>query len=506
MACLGVACVIGPPGAAVGGTVGGTVGDTAAPAPLPSVEGPVAVTADSYPFNAVRHNRTPLRIGSVGYVEEEYLIGGSANVYDWPADGSLTTLAAGPYKTRILIRRPARPWKSSGRVVIEMLNPTSLHDLDIIWAATQRQIIRDGDVWVGVTVKPSSIASLQTFDSARYSSLSMANPVPPRCTTTTWSGATPTTENGLVWDMVSQIGALVRSGSSQNPLARFGVRSVYLTGFSQTAGYATTYVNAIAPNVTRADGGPIFDGYLIAAGANFPVPINQCAPRPTPGDARWVVDPPGQAPVISVQTLSDFYALNGFYSRRPDSTGPDGNYRLYEVSGSAHVWAEQVAYAPGGDELVKAGFPASWWDPYCAQDVSDFPLHYALDAALVNLYRWAEEGTPAPTAERIQVSNPTSPTATVLTDQYGNSRGGVRSPYVDVPVATYYGTTPGTGTCTVLWGHKQPLADYILRGLYPTRRDYVTKVKASVATLVAQSWITPEDGKRIIADAASGPR
>src|SRR5262249_39771398 len=160
----------------------------------------------------------------------------------------------------------------------------------------------------------------------------------------------------------------------------------------------------------------VFDGYLIASGANFPVPINQCAPAPTPGSDRWVVHPPGQVPVISTQTLSDFYALNGFYSRRLDSTGADGNYRLSEIAGAAHVWGEQVDYAPNGAELVQSGFPASWWDPYCAQDVTRFPLQYPLDAALVNLYDWAERGIPAPTADRIVVSDPTSPTATVRLD------------------------------------------------------------------------------------------
>ncbi len=473
----------------------------ATPTPLPTVTGPLPVTTTSYPFNATRADRTPRDLTAVHYVEREYLVGGTAHVYDWPADGSLTTLASGPYETRILVRRPARRRHSSGRVVVEMLNPTSLHDLDIVWAATQRQIVRDGDTWVGVTVKPSSIANLKTFDAARYGTLSMANPVAPRCATTTWSGATATTENGLVWDIVSQVGALLRSGAPESPLRGRRVRALYLTGYSQTAGYETTYVNAVAPNLTLADGRPIYDGYLIASGANFPVPINQCAPAPTPGSDRFVVHPPGAAPVIATQTLSDFYALNGFASRRADSTGAGGNYRLYEIAGAAHVWAEQVAFAPDGQELVQAGFPASWWDPYCAQDVTRFPLQYPLDAALVSLYRWAERGIPAPTASRIQVSDPTSATATVVTDQYGNALGGVRTPAVDVPVATYYGTTPGTGTCQVLWGHQDRLASYVLRSLYPTHRDYVDKVRASVTSLVADRWLTRADGRAIVAAA-----
>ena len=247
--------------------------------PIPDVSAPIAVTASSHPFNSAATSRTPRDLAEVGYVEEEYLVGGSANVYDWLADGSLSSVAAGPYETRILVRRPLRAARASGNVVVEMLNPTSLHDFDIVWAASQDHFIRSGDIWVGVTVKPSSITALQRFDPTRYSTLSMANPVAPRCTATTWSGATAATENGLVWDMVTQLGALLKQRDETNPLAELRIRRTFLTGYSQTAGYVTTYINAIARHAILDDGRPVFDGFMPIAGANFPVPINQCARR-----------------------------------------------------------------------------------------------------------------------------------------------------------------------------------------------------------------------------------
>src|SRR4051794_996256 len=179
--------------------------------PLPHASGPLAVTSASHPFTSTLFARTPRDLGDDGYVEQESLIDGSANIYDWLSDGSLATIADGPYESRILVRRPARPSAFSGNVVVEMLNPTSLHDLDIVWAAAQEHFIRNGDIWVGLTVKPSSISALKTFDAARYSTMSMANPAAPRCTTPTWSGATAATENGLAWDIVSQVGALLKS-------------------------------------------------------------------------------------------------------------------------------------------------------------------------------------------------------------------------------------------------------------------------------------------------------
>jgi hypothetical protein len=110
---------------------------------------------------------------------------------------------------------------------------------------------------------------------------------------------------------VSQVGALLRSHAADNPLRGLPVADEYLTGYSQTGGYEVTYVNAIAPHFVSASGSPIFDGYLIGAGYGFVVPINQCTPPPAPGSDKWIVHPPGNAPVIDGQTQSDSYALRG---------------------------------------------------------------------------------------------------------------------------------------------------------------------------------------------------
>lgn len=484
---------------------GGPVGTAAGQTPLPEASGPLPVTAASHPFNSTLFNRTARDLSAEGYVEEEFLVKSTANVYDWSAEDSLSTLAAGPYVTRIVVRRPARRRAFSGNVVVEMLNPTSLHDLDIVWAASQDHFIRKGDIWVGLTVKPSSIAALKKFDANRYGTLSMATPGTPRCTSPTWSGATAETENGLVWDMVSQLGALLKSDAGSNPVRRFDVRSAYLTGYSQTANYLTTYINAIAPRATLENGEPVFEGYLPIASAVSRVPINQCAAPPEPGSARWVIQPPGDAPVIAIQTLSDFYALNGFFGRRADSTGEGGNYRLYEVAGAGHVWATQVAHAVGSEDLVRSGFPATWWDPYCERDVTTFPLEYAMNAAFMNMYRWVDRGIPAPIAPRIEVTDPTSPTATAVRDASGNVVGGLRLPAIEAPRAAYFGTTSGTGTCQILWGHEEALSGEQLAALYPTDRDYLAQVRRSARALARARWLTRADARAIIGAARALP-
>ena len=98
--------------------------------PLPSMEGPVPISDSSFPF-----------LGSgfggdsglpAGYVEEEYLVSGTANVYNWPAAGSATVRTTGaPYTTRMLVRRPIDSAKSSGNVIVEMLNPSNLMDITL---------------------------------------------------------------------------------------------------------------------------------------------------------------------------------------------------------------------------------------------------------------------------------------------------------------------------------------------------------------------------------------
>jgi hypothetical protein len=84
-----------------------------------------------------------------------------------------------PYTTRILIRRPAKRGRFSGNAVVEMLNPSNRMDLNIGWALSHEQWVRNGDAWIGVTVKPISVVALKTFDPQRYAPLSWANPLPP---------------------------------------------------------------------------------------------------------------------------------------------------------------------------------------------------------------------------------------------------------------------------------------------------------------------------------------
>ena len=70
--------------------------------PVPKFTGPIPVTADSYPFLDAAHSLVPFDLAKYGYVEQEFIVSGNANVYDWAADGSLSVKTEkAPYAARI---------------------------------------------------------------------------------------------------------------------------------------------------------------------------------------------------------------------------------------------------------------------------------------------------------------------------------------------------------------------------------------------------------------------
>jgi hypothetical protein len=88
-------------------------------------------------------------------------------------------------------------------------------------AISHDQFIRNGDAWVGVTSKPISVVAMKAFNPTRYALLSWANPVPendPQNCTMVAGDSARTTENGLIWDVLRQVGAWVKSRERSNPL------------------------------------------------------------------------------------------------------------------------------------------------------------------------------------------------------------------------------------------------------------------------------------------------
>jgi hypothetical protein len=477
--------------------------------PVPQVSGPLPVSATSYPFGAADHQAVPQDLSRIGYVEEEYLASGTANVYEWPGPGSARVRTPdAPYTTRVLVRRPAKASHFSGNVVVEILNPSNAFDLNIGWGLAQRQIVANGDAWVGVTGKPISIDALKNFDPVRYASLSMANPLPlddpSNCNPVRASFITPasrTTEDGLVYDITSQIGAWVRSDASSNPLTygkrRSPVDRVYDFGYSQTGSFEYDYINAIQPLVEESDGRPMFDGYIVAvAGGRFigAAPINQCEPAPPAGDPRRQFKDEG-TPIIHIMSQSDY--LTGIDGRRPDGDSRQDRFRHYEMAGAAHATPDELYYSAAPADIVKAGRAVP--PGACNEGPrSRFPSSIFFDAALRNLDWWVRLGIAPPHAKPILVSG--TPAAPVL-DEFGNVQDGLRSPYLDVPTSTWFGSSTGPSFCGIA-GHEVPFDSAQLNSLYRNHGAYVSQVTNDTARLVAGRFLTLPDGLRLIQEAA----
>jgi hypothetical protein len=124
---------------------------------------------------------------------------------------------------------------------------------------------------------------------------------------------------------------------------------------------------------------------------------------------------------------------------------------------------------------------------------------YVFHGAYANLDRWARNGTPAPKASRIETKEVGGKTVFV-TDDIGNALGGIRSPYVDAPIAIYHtghGEGPGCGNN---FGYAEPLKWARLETMYGSYKNYTGRVTESLERLVKENWVTPSDAKRIKAE------
>jgi Alpha/beta hydrolase domain len=185
--------------------------------------------------------------------------------------------------------------------------------------------------------------------------------------------------------------------------------------------------------------------------------------------------------------------------RRPDSDARNDRYRLWEVPGASHADADAngltAAFEATGKTTLVTG---------CAHqgaagvvDPNDFPFKYVVNGAFAALTAWVT-GVPPPRANRIQVTS-TSP-RTIVRDDFGNALGGLRTPFVDVPITTYFPTDTGPGFC-ILFGYNIPFGHDELGMLYENHGDYVSQVLNDTNELVGQHFWLSADGQTVKSNA-----
>lgn len=486
----------------------------AEPAPSLNSLRKVPQTAQSHPFHAAAHQEKPLDLSKVGYIEEEYIISGEARVFDRPEDwkpgGPLNVVGKGPYTTRILVRRPADPKRFSGSVVVEPLNPSIGVDLPIMWGESYEEFIRQGFAWVGVSIKPVTLDALQRFDAARYQGLGMPNPRSSPCSEeqinklgmVSATRLLTTNELGLAWDMLSEVGDLLKSSRADNPLGQAAKR-LYMTGQSQSGTYTRTYAVYFSQRIQGPNRKGLYDGYLWSGGSGM-VPVNQCVTA-IPGGAPAIIMPPVGAPVFEIGGEGD--TKGSLANRRKDGdTAPD-LFRRYEIAGAAHVDVREGGGFANKADTAKAG-TRSGSDGKACRPVqwtqSTFPNHYIFDGAWRNLDQWVRTGKQPPHGVFLREAANASdePGAAFQLDQHGNALGGVRTPYLDVPTAKIVGYRVGAFGCQ-FDGYAVPFDSAKLKALYPTHADYVRKVEQSARALETAGWLTPTARAEIVAEAAA---
>ncbi len=421
--------------------IGGLVGAGRAAAqgtPVPESKGPLPITAESYPMMMSSKLQAVVDLAKAGYVEEEFLISGRANVYDWGPDGkAIVKTPNAPYTTRILLRRPATPQRFSGNVIIEVPNAARRFDFNFAWGVSHDYFMENGDAFVVLTLNQSNLEALKLFDPMRYASLSFANPTPDEACAVGRGGGAPQTspsEEGLQYDILSQVAALLKAGRPGGPLAGFNVQRAYMTAYDAIQ---TNYMVGIHPLARLANGRPVYDGYVQHRNPTLGR-LRRCGVLPAADDPRHIVRNV-DVPVIRIMPETDVLTLYRF--RRDDSDAPGDRYRLYEVAGGAHADGWFYPFQPTVEVLKKVGSPypylANWpFHNQCepAMLTQTTPINtYVMDAAFANLTRWVRDGAAPPKAARISVENGGTPQARVVRDQYGNAVGGYRTPYLDVP-------------------------------------------------------------------------
>ena len=213
--------------------------------PVPTLAGPVAAPdipgapTHNYPFFASNHE-----LAARGYVEEEFFVKGSARSYDTP---DLKTGAAGdtghPYQTRIVVRRPADPKLFNGTVLVEWDNVSNGFDAENTWFFAWEHMMRAGYVWVGVSPQTIGVTALKAWSPARYGALTVGDVV-----AGTPAAANAGDADAMSYDIVSQVGQLLRSPGAVDPLHGLRPKVLLAIGESQSASRLATYVNSIHPS------------------------------------------------------------------------------------------------------------------------------------------------------------------------------------------------------------------------------------------------------------------
>ena len=459
-----------------------------------------------HPLSSAYLQERPINLAAYGYVEEEYIIRSSGNIYLWPKEEPRPVIRAenAPFCSRFLLRKPADPNRFSGVVAFEAFNnggrishPTGL------WPNAYEYLMESGDAWIGAEVQYLGFETLRQYDPERYRDYGLAfpNPVPPQERGPLgWHVLREAAakrgfkyglelpddfEKGFIFDEFFQIAALCRRNLPGDPFEGYDVKKVCIVSVFDV----NAFVAGFHPYEHLPGGAPVFDGYIkYMSGSGGELSRE--------ADMWWHDDPrtkaPCDVPLMRIETAGDLrgelpHPSWGCLRRREDSDKPGDLVRMYEIAGLSVSRAAPELYdiCPSRQCYEKLGLtPPSREDPY-KDPLYNFSGKHIVTGAYRNLREWMLYGTPAPHASCVKLSGEYPDTQFVL-DENGNHIGGIRTPYLEVPAASYDDV-----------GGIYPFPKEKLRELYGTKESYLRLFSECCARLCAQGWITARSAEEM---------
>jgi len=429
----------------------------AGPVANPVVTGPIPVNV---PLGDPSHDypqlATAADMARYGYIEQEFFFEGLAAYYSVPSLATGSVISDGhPYKTRMLIRRPVSPKKFNGTVIVEWVNVTSGYNLDAMWQSTSDELMRSGYVYVGVSTQRVGVqaapAGLTVWSPVRYGTLDVT------------AGGIFTADQ-LSYDIFSQAAQAIRNPVGINPLEGLKVKLIIATGVSQSQGYLVRYYNSVHPLAN------VYDTFYLFLGIGSKLRTDIATK------------------VFKLDTENDVLLLGEARARQDDSD----RLRTWEVAGTSHVsYPSTLVRTP---LLIRDGLPVSGASACTVQPaLSHVPTSHVMKAVYGHLVSWVANGTPPPTAPRIELTSiPPSGASIAKRDSYGNAIGGIQLSQMAVPTATNTGVNSGPGFC-LLFGASIPFDDATLNLLYPNHGTYVSKVAQANNYNVSRGYILQYD-------------
>lgn len=402
-----------------------------------------------YPFFAANRD-----LAFEGYIEQEFFISGqatplSARYGSEPGEQATPNGQARPFKTRVIVRRPDRPERFNGVVVVEWLNTSNGFDADNVWLALQDHLITAGYAWLGVSSQGfGGVETLRAWSPARYGDLRIEN-----------EGAM--TKEPFSLDIFRQIVTDLRGGRAEG----LQPKTVIATGQSQAAIWLASFINS-----GLADARPI-DGFLLISATSAKV------------------DPAASTPVLRIVVEGDAAGADA-----EDQPEDSAHFRQWEMAGTSHVDRHlRAAREPLQLRDLGTSVQAAIVSKCDIAAIGTATPAFMVEAAgLDALVRWSQ-GDRAP-AEAPRLVRQFDREGRLRRDSLGIAVGGIRLPDVAAPVGLNVGRNTGAPACSAQ-GYYLPFDVPRLRDLYPSLTTYRRAVDRSVRENVANGFVLPKDGE-----------